>query len=106
MLIAYHSQGWVEIQIGRPEFCQSLQIIEDVIKEKKESCLGLFQSQASELAEYWDNDKSVTLPECMKVYLPKEDEEVDLEEEETEFPTFNKLIQELVMIQKLLSKKP
>ena len=89
----------------------SVQTIEDVIKENKESCLGLFHSQASVLAEIWNydfiNGPGVPLPECLKeVYLPKEDEEADLEHENTEFPTFNKLIQELVMIQKLLSKKP
>ena len=87
-------------------------MVEDVIKENKESCLGLFHSQASVLAEIWNSDcitgpGGVPLPECLKeVYLPKEDEEADLEHENTEFPTFNKLIQELVMIQKLLSKKP
>ena len=36
----------------------------------------------------------------------EQQKQVDLEEVNTEFPTFNKLIQELVMIQKLLSKKP
>ena len=79
-------------------------MVEDVIKENKESCLGLFQSQALLFAKAYE-DSGIPRPECMKVYLQKEDEEVDLEEEDTEFPTFNKLIQELVMIQKLLSKK-
>ena len=36
----------------------------------------------------------------------EQQKQVDLEEVNTVFPTFNKLIQELVMIQKLLSKKP
>merc|ERR1712012_1157878 len=84
--------------------CQNLQNIKDIIKQHKESCLGLFQSQASQLAQSWFFYGRQPLPECMKVYLPKEGEEVDLEEVNTEFPTFNKLIQELVMIQKLLSK--
>ena len=90
--------------------CEVFQILEPVIKQHKESCMRLFQSQTSKFAKYvqaWENrENRHQMPECMKVYLPKEDEEVDLEEEETEFPTFNKLIQELVMIQKLLSKKP
>ena len=90
---------------GNPDFfCKIFQMVEDVIKENKESCLGLFQSQALLFAKAYE-DRGMLLPECMKVYLQKEDEEVDLEEEDTEFPTFNKLIQELVMIQKLLSKK-
>ena len=79
-------------------FCQMFQTIEDVIKQTKENCLGFFQDQASILAQY------MNLPECLKAYLPKGDE--DLQEEKPEFPTVNKLIQELVLIQKLLSNKP
>jgi len=90
--------------------CEVFQILEPVIKQHKESCMGLFQSQTSKYAKYsqaWANrENRRQMPECMKVYLPKEDEDADIEEEDTEFPTFNKLVQELVMIQKLLSKKP
>ena len=90
--------------------CEVFQILEPVIKQHKESCMGLFQSQTSIYAKYSqaraNMDHRRQMPECMKVYLPKEDEDADIEEEDTEFPTFNKLVQELVMIQKLLSKKP
>ena len=93
--------------------CKVFQTVEEVIMESDsmESCVGFFQSQASQYAQLWEStlgqpDGPPPMPECMKVYLPKEDEEADLEEENTEFPTFNKLVQELVMIQKLLSKTP
>ena len=90
--------------------CQMFQTIEDVIKQTKENCLGFFQDQASLYAQLWEKqlemDPSSTPPmkECLKAYLPKGDE--DLQEEKPEFPTVNKLIQELVLIQKLLSNKP
>ena len=98
-------------------FCQMFQTIEDVIKQTKENCLGFFQDQASLYAQIWENQfemdrkdpqsgrRSVPpIAECLKAYLPKGDE--DLQEEKSEFPTVNKLIQELVQIQKLLSNKP
>ena len=98
-------------------FCQMFQTIEDVIKQTKENCLAFFQDQASLYAQIWENQfemdrmdpqsgrRSVPpIPECLKAYLPKGDE--DLQEEKPEFPTVNKLIQELVLIQKLLSNKP
>ena len=92
--------------------CQWVQTIEDVIKQTKENCLGFFQDQASLYIQLWEKqlemDPSSThpgpMPECLKAYLPKGDE--DLQEEKPEFPTVNKLIQELVLIQKLLSNKP
>ena len=89
-------------------FCQMFQTIEDVIKQTKENCLGFFQDQASLYTQLWENqhekDSAPPIPECLKAYLPKGDE--DLQEEKPEFPTVNKLIQELVLIQKLLSNKP
>ena len=97
--------------------CQMFQTIEDVIKQTKENCLGFFQDQASLYAQIWENQfemdrmdpqsgpRSVPpIAECLKAYLPKGDE--DLQEEKPEFPTVNKLIQELVLIQKHLSNKP
>jgi len=88
--------------------CQMFQTIEDVIKQTKENCLGFFQDQASLYTQLWENqhekDSAPPIPECLKAYLPKGDE--DLQEEKPEFPTVNKLIQELVLIQKLLSNKP
>ena len=96
---------------GNTFMCWIFQFVEPVIKQHKESCMGFFQSQTSKYAKFiqdWANSPRLfasygrrQMPECMKVYLPKE-----TEEEDTEFPTFSKLIQELVMIQKLLSKKP
>ena len=98
-----------EPQPGNTYMCRIFQFLEPVIKQHKESCMGLFQSQTSKYAKFiqdWANSPRQSygqrqMPECMKVYLRKE-----TEEENTGFPTFNKLIQELVMIQKLLSKKP
>ena len=92
--------------------CQMFQTIEDVIKQTKENCLVFFQDQASLYIQLWEKqlemDPSSThpgpMPECLKAYLPKGDE--DLQEEKPEFPTVNKLIQELVLIQKHLSNKP
>ena len=92
--------------------CQWVQTIEDVIKQTKENCLGFFQDQASLYTQLWENqhekDSAPPIPECLKAYLPNGDEgEVeDLPEEKPEFPTVNKLIQELVLIQKILSNKP
>ena len=90
--------------------CQMFQTIEDVIKQTKENCLGFFQDQASLYIQLWekqlemDPSSAPPMKECLKAYLPKGDE--DLQEEKSEFPTVNKLIQELVQIQKLLSNKP
>ena len=93
--------------------CKLVQMIEEVIMESDgmESCMGFLQSQVSLYAQFWKNSLGQRygpppMPECMKVYLPKEDEDANIEEEDTEFPTFNKLVEELVMIQKLLSKTP
>ena len=91
--------------------CQWVQTIEDVIKQTKENCLGFFQDQASLYTQLWENqhekDSAPPIPECLKAYLPRGGEEdEDLQEEKPEFPTVNKLIQELVLIQKLLSNKP
>merc|ERR1712029_240692 len=63
---------------GNAYICEIFQILEPVIKQHKESCMGLFQSQTSKLAKYsqaWANrDYRFQMPECLKVYLPKEDE--------------------------------
>ena len=89
--------------------CLLLQTSEDVIKQTKQNCLGFFQDQASLFAQMSTQYGGPPTPmlECLKAYLPKGGEEdEDLQEEKPEFPTVNKLIQELVLIQKLLSNKP
>jgi len=92
--------------------CQTLQMVEDVIKQTKENCLRFFLDQISLM--YAGYDPSAT-PECLKAYLPNvvgdegdegDDVDEDLPEDKPEFPTVNKLIQELVLIQKILSNKP
>ena len=96
-------------------FCPMFQTIEDVIKQTKENCLGFYQDQASIYAHYSQMSRLSRpsafpdpMPECLKAYLPNGDEgdDEDLPEEKPEFPTVNKLIQELVLIQKILSNKP
>ena len=98
--------------------CLLLQTSEDVIKQTKQNCLGFFQDQASLFAQMYQaslfaqmstqyGGPPTPMLECLKAYLPKGGEEdEDLQEEKPEFPTVNKLIQELVLIQKLLSNKP
>ena len=87
--------------------CLLLQTSEDVIKQTKQNCLGFFQDQASLFAQIVKLSPPTPMLECLKAYLPKGGEEdEDLQEEKPEFPTVNKLIQELVLIQKLLSNKP
>ena len=97
--------------------CLLLQTSEDVIKQTKQNCLGFFQDQASLFAQMYQaslfaqmstqyGGPPTPMLECLKAYLPKGGEEdKDLQEEKPEFPTVNKLIQELVLIQKLLSNK-
>ena len=90
--------------------CQIIQMVEDVIKQTKENCLGFFLHQTSLM--YAGYDPSAPMPECLKAYLPNgvgdegDEGDEDLPEEKPEFPTVNKLIQELVLIQKILSNKP
>ena len=44
------------------------------------------------------------MPECLEAYLPNENEEETETEENVEFPNFNKLVDELILIKKLLNK--
>ena len=112
VLVAASQNQWLH---GPEDFCPMFQTIEDVIKQTKENCLGFYQDQASIYAHYSQMSRLSRpsafpdpMPECLKAYLPNGDEgEVeDLPEEKPEFPTVNKLIQELVLIQKILSNKP
>jgi len=98
--------------------CQIIQMVEDVIKQTKENCLGFFRDQISLMYAGYDPSArririlAAMLPECLKAYLPNgvgdegDEGDEDLPEEKPEFPTVNKLIQELVLIQKILSNKP
>ena len=73
--------------------CSELAILEDCVKETHPSCIDLFQRQADihygpvlQYPEY----------ECVKAFLPKMQEK---------FSIFNKLVDELVLIQKLLKRQ-
>ena len=88
--MASQSQG---APVGPDDMCPFFQTVEDIIKQNKENCLGLFQSQASIIAQIMFPASKIAqneseqenappmpdappMPECMKVYLSKEDEDL------------------------------
>ena len=96
--------------------CFGISLAKVCVEEMKPNCLGFFQTQASRFAyivkTMHPSDFSPDfrgLPECMKAYLPNVTEETETvretdTEEDVEFPNFNKLVDELILIKKLLNK--
>jgi len=81
--------------------CASLKVIQDCVKEVKPNCKDFIDKQASlhavlvkKFHELDDKHRHHEFP-CLKPYLSKEPDQ--------EFPNFNKLVEELVMIQQRLN---
>ena len=92
--------------------CHMLGFAKECVEEMKPNCLGFFKTQTSRYAGWWKKyggsggprPSPIPMPECLEVYLPNEIEEETETEETMEFPNFNKLVDELIMIKKLLNK--
>ena len=91
-------------------YCHLLGFAKECVEEMKPNCLGFFKTQSSRYAgmqkKYGGNGHHLVapMPECLEVYLVNETEEETETEETVEFPNFNKLVDELIMIKKLLNK--
>ena len=86
--------------------CHMLGSAKECVEEMKPNCLGFFKTQSSRYAGWWKKyeNEITTMPECLEVYLPNETEEETETEETVEFPNFNQLVDELILIKKLLNK--
>ena len=78
----------------------------ECVEEMKPNCLGFFKTQSSRFTGMWKKYETSAgpMPECLEAYLPNENEEETETEENVEFPNFNQLVDELILIKKLLNK--
>ena len=86
--------------------CHLLGPAKECVEEMKPNCLGFFKTQSSRFAGFMKKylPANEPMPECLEAYLPNENEEETETEENVEFPNFNQLVDELILIKKLLNK--
>ena len=75
--------------------CKDVSLMEMCIKEVRESCIGFAQRQINIVVQRNNVEYGKTMPQCVHSMLA--------EEEEEKFPVFNKLVNELVLIKKLVN---
>ena len=107
-------ENWEEIT-GRTEDsewsnddwnCMSVKVTEYCIKEGHNNCMGFFKEQLPFFVEGEFHGGDV--PECMNPYLTSnevnDEDQDDQNDQDEKFPTFNKLVNELILIKRLLNE--
>ena len=83
--------------------CKGAKVTEYCIKEGHKSCMGFFKEQLPIYVQ--DEFHGEDVPECMNPYLTSNEvDDEDQDDQDGKFPTFNKLVNELVLIKRLLNE--
>ena len=83
--------------------CKGAKVTEYCIKEGHKSCMGFFKEQLPIYVQ--DEFHGRDVPECMNPYLTSNEvDDEDQDDQDGKFPTFNKLVNELVLIKRLLNE--
>merc|ERR1711963_999462 len=99
-------EKWREVN-GQPTdhwSCKGAKVTEYCIKEGHKSCMGFFKEQLPIFVQGEFHGRE-DVPECMNPYLTSNEvDDEDQDDQAEKFPTFNKLVNELVLIKRLLNE--
>merc|ERR1712012_13068 len=86
--------------------CKEAKVTEYCIKEGHKTCMGFFKEQLPIYVQ--DEFHGEDVPECMSPYLTSnevsDEDQDDQHNQDEKFPTFSKLVNELVLIKRLLNE--